>query len=81
MYELVEGFESSFGLELLSTVHWVATEHQHSTDDRVIEYIYAWSPNKRKFLERQIKLALKLLRDKGWLKAGTSANSELTARN
>ena len=65
--ELVEGFESSFGLELLSTVHWVAAEHQCSTDEEVIAYTYAWSPNKRQFSERQIKLALRTLRDKGWL--------------
>ena len=39
--ELVEGFESSFGLELLSTVHWVASEHPGSTDDEVVAYTYA----------------------------------------
>ena len=66
--ELVEGFESSFGLELLSTVHWVAAERQYSTDEEITAYVYAWSPNKRQFSARQIKLALQLLRDKGWLK-------------
>ncbi len=65
--ELVEGFESSFGLELLATTHWVATEHQAHTDDEVIAYTYAWNPNKRQFSERQIKLALQALREKGWL--------------
>ena len=65
--ELVEGFESSFGLELLATAHWVATEHQAYTDDVVIAYTYAWNPNKRQFSERQIKLALQALREKGWL--------------
>ena len=65
--ELVEGFESSFGLELLSTVHWVATERQCNTDEEIIAYTYAWSPNKRQFSERQIKLALQTLRQKGWL--------------
>ncbi|MCE2465429.1 MAG: macro domain-containing protein [Dehalococcoidia bacterium] len=65
--DLVEGFESSFGLELLSTVHWVATEHPGADDSQVIKYAYAWNIRKRQFSERQIKLAIRHLRDKGWL--------------
>ena len=66
--DLVKGFESSFGLELLATVHWTATrEPTPRTDDEVIAYTYAWNPRKRQFTERQIKLALNVLRDKGWL--------------
>ena len=65
--QLVEGFESSFGLELLTTVHWVAAEHPSSTDDEVIAHTYAWGYRKRQFSERQIRLALQTLRDKGWL--------------
>lgn len=65
--QLVEGFESSFGLELLATVHWVATQHPCGTDDEIIAYTYAWNPRKRQFTERQIKLALNVLRENGWL--------------
>ncbi|MCE2494628.1 MAG: macro domain-containing protein [Alphaproteobacteria bacterium] len=65
--DLVEGFESSFGLELLSTAHWVASEHPAANDEEVITRIYVWSPHKRQFSERQIKLALQRLRGKGWL--------------
>ena len=32
--DLVEGFESSFGLELLATVHWVATQYRHAQTTR-----------------------------------------------
>ncbi len=64
---LVEGFESSFGLELLATVHWVAVQHPNCNDNQIIAYIYAWNPGKRQFTERQIKLALNVLREKGWL--------------
>ena len=67
--QLVEGFESSFGLELLATVHWVAAEHPSSTDDEVIAQTYAWGPRKRQFSKRQIRLALQTLRDKDWLDA------------
>ena len=67
--ELVDGFESSFGLELLSTVHWVASENPSCTDDEVIVYTYAWGPRKRQFTERQIRLALRVLDDNGWFQA------------
>ena len=65
--DLVEGFESSFGLELLTTVHWVATEHPSATDEEVIVHTYEWDRRKRQFSKRQIRLALKVLREKGWL--------------
>ena len=64
---LVEGFESSFGLELLATVHWVASHDQASTEDEIIAGVYEWGERKRQFSERQIRLALRDLREKGWL--------------
>jgi O-acetyl-ADP-ribose deacetylase (regulator of RNase III) len=64
---LVDGFETPFGLELLSTVHWVVTqEHAQSAGD-VIDKVYAWNERKQRFSKRQIELALSALRDKGWL--------------
>lgn len=65
--ELVEGFESSFGLELLATVHWVSAEHPDSTDDEIVAHTYAWGYRKRQFSKRQIHLALQTLRHGGWL--------------
>ena len=32
--ELVDGFESPFGLELLTTVHWIASENASATEDK-----------------------------------------------
>jgi O-acetyl-ADP-ribose deacetylase (regulator of RNase III) len=64
---LVQGFETPFGLELLSTVHWVATRNGASSADEVIDQTYAWSDRKRRFCTRQIKLALEMLSKKGWL--------------
>lgn len=65
--DLVEGFESSFGLELLSTVHWVSTrEKAHSLGD-VVTHTYLWNERKRQFSPRQIKLALDRLLVKGWI--------------
>lgn len=65
--DLVDGFESPFGLELLSTVHWLVSKEQASTVDDVTERAYAWSGRKRRFSQRQIKLAYRVLEDKGWI--------------
>jgi O-acetyl-ADP-ribose deacetylase (regulator of RNase III) len=65
--DLVEGFETSFGLELLSTVHWVATRGEARTADDVVDRTYAWGDRKRRFSPTQILLALDVLNQKGWL--------------
>ncbi len=65
--QLIEGFESPFGLELLSTVHWVVNGDPSSTDEKVIAGAYAWGIHKKQFSERQIRLAIQILRQRGWL--------------
>lgn len=67
--ELVEGFESPFGLELLSTVHWVASREGAESLADILEMTYAWNERKRRFSERQIKVALHVLSQKEWTKA------------
>ena len=66
---LVDGFETPFGLELLSTVHWVAKEAGDVGTQEIITRVYAWGERKRRFSERQIRLALDTLRAQGWLAA------------
>ena len=66
--ELVEGFESPFGLELLSTVHWVVKHESVSALDDVVERTYAWNPRKRQFTQRQIGIAVNVLTRKNWAK-------------
>jgi O-acetyl-ADP-ribose deacetylase (regulator of RNase III) len=66
--ELVEGFESPYGLELLATVHWVASEPGASSEPQdVVQRIHAWNDRKRQFTPRQIAIALETLQHKGWL--------------
>lgn len=65
--ELVEGFESPFGLELLSTVHWVMKNEPVNTMDEVVNHTYAWNDRKRQFTPRQIALAVGVLTNKGWV--------------
>lgn len=64
--ELVDGFETPFGLELLATVHWVAQKGANSLQD-VIQQTYAWNIRKRQFSPRQIELALTTLIRNRWL--------------
>lgn len=65
--ELVAGFESSFGLELLSTVHWVITQESAINLDDLISRVYGWSDRKKRFSARQIGLAADVLAKKGWV--------------
>jgi len=67
--ELVEGFETPFGLELLSTVHWVATQSGVRTPSEVVRRTYHWGKRKRQFSEEQILLALNHLSTKDWIAA------------
>lgn len=64
---LVEGFETAFGLELLSTVHWVMTERQAADDPAIERETYAWNARKRQFSRGQIALAAERLRREGWV--------------
>ena len=66
--DLIEGFESPFGMELLSTVHWVATKENATTKERVVERVHQWDERKKQFTSRQIELAYNVLSEKGWLK-------------
>jgi len=65
--DLVEGFETPFGLELLATVHWVAHQEGARTVDEVAAATYGWNDRKRRFSRDQLALAHGILRQKGWL--------------
>ncbi len=65
--QLVEGFESPYGLELLATVHWIVTRESPKSFDELVEHFYSWAERKRQFTHRQIKLAVKALRERKFL--------------
>lgn len=73
--ELVEGFESPFGLELLSTVHWVMKHEAVRDPEEVVTRTYAWNSRKRQFSPRQIGIAVNVLSQMGWVEP-TNARSE-----
>lgn len=67
--DLVEGFETPYGLELLATVHWVATQESADTPEKALERIHGWNERKRTFTQRQVGIAFDTLKSKGWLAA------------
>lgn len=71
--DLVKGFETPFGLELLSTVHWVTTKEGAATPHEAIEATLKWNERKRRFSPQQIALAWDVLHGKGWLSSTRSA--------
>jgi len=66
---LIEGFETPFGMELLSTVHWVVMYDGASTVEEAIEKTYAWNDRKRMFKEEHIRIAWDVLNLHEWLAA------------
>lgn len=64
---LVEGFESSHGLELLATVHWVMCQEGATEQADIERHVYAWSSHKQQFTPRQIAIARARLQAQGWL--------------
>ena len=74
--DLVDGFESPFGLELLSTVHWVANEPARPRDpEEITRQTYAWNERKKRFSRRQIDLAFSVLAENGWITPASDPRS------
>lgn len=65
--DLVDGFETPFGLELLSSVHWVATREGATDANAATRLIHEWNTRKLRFMPDQIAIAWDTLQTKGWL--------------
>jgi O-acetyl-ADP-ribose deacetylase (regulator of RNase III) len=66
--DLIRGFESPYGLELLTTTHWVATREAAERAERAVELVRAWSARKGNlFTEDHIIAAWEQLETQGWL--------------
>ncbi len=64
---LIDGFETPFGLELLATVHWVTQRENATNLSDAKAKIYHWNDRKRMFKEQHIQLAWDLVHQQGWL--------------
>ncbi len=65
--DLIRGFETPFGIELLATVHWLTLYEGVTTAEEAVKHVYAWNDHKRMFQESQIRLAFKVLSEQGWI--------------
>ena len=67
---LIEGFETPYGMELLSSVHWVAKHKTPPATDSesAIDAVMAWNNRKRMmFKPAHIHVAWEHLKRQGWL--------------
>lgn len=68
--KLIEGYETPFGMELLSTVHWVATHDTDATGspDEAVRAVHAWNSRKATTMKpQQIKAAWQHMHELGWM--------------
>jgi len=67
--QLIEGFETPYGMELLATVHWVTKEDTSAVEDvdRCVDLVHSWNERKRKVLrDDHIRVAHQALQDNRW---------------
>jgi O-acetyl-ADP-ribose deacetylase (regulator of RNase III) len=67
---VIEGFETPYGLELLSSVHWVAIHAKElvSGPDEAVLAVHGWNDRKRRmFKPEHIHIAWNRLNEQGWL--------------
>jgi hypothetical protein len=85
---LIEGFETPYGMELLSSVHWVAVRDPGATSpEGAVRSVHAWNDRKRRmFSWAHIEVAWEQLVAQGWIArhgasaVGEAQNSRAAAR-
>jgi O-acetyl-ADP-ribose deacetylase (regulator of RNase III) len=66
--DLIEGFQSPYGMELLATVHWVARRDGALTQDQALAAVRAWNHRKRSLMTPEhVEAAWNRLEQAGWL--------------
>ena len=67
--DLIDGFQSAYGMELLATVHWVATHEPFaSSPDEALTAIRAWSARKAELMQpAHVAAAWARLTAQGWI--------------
>lgn len=65
--ELVRGFETPLGLELLATTHWAVWQDGARDQIEVGQVFAKWNERKSNFTPRQIGIAFDQLQTHGWL--------------
>ena len=66
---LIEGYEDPYGMELLSSIHWIMAHDSSARTDAAaaIESVRRWSPRKRKLLKPEhLQKAWERLKEQNW---------------
>jgi hypothetical protein len=67
--KLIEGFEDPYGLELLSSVHWVMRQNAEESESSTatVAAVHKWNARKRRTLKKEhIVAAWERLREQDW---------------
>lgn len=76
--DLIAGFETPYGMELLSSVHWVAAHGEPPAPDEAaaVKLVHAWNERKRTmFSPEHIQVAWRRLHDERWITVAAGATS------
>ncbi len=67
--DLIEGFESPYGMELLATVHWSAVHDKTAVDEEsAVASVHGWNDRKRRMMKPEhIKVAWRRLKSQDWV--------------
>jgi O-acetyl-ADP-ribose deacetylase (regulator of RNase III) len=66
--ELIDGYQSPYGMELLASVHWVATREGADNSEQALEKIQDWNPRKKQIMHAShVTSAWEQLTDFGWI--------------
>ncbi len=74
----LDGFDSAFRLELLSTVHWALEHDAPRSRNDLIALTQAWNERKKSFSPLRIGQAAEVLTEKGWIDCAELACPAMT---
>lgn len=73
--DLIEGFETPYGMELLATVHWAATQidpNAAKNPELALKIVKEWNTRKAKLMKQEhINVAWSQLKERGWFELRT----------
>jgi O-acetyl-ADP-ribose deacetylase (regulator of RNase III) len=74
---LIQGFETPYGLELLSTVHWLASSEESPSAEKLLREVQSWNRRKAQLIkEPHIRVAVSQLESQGWMGGGSTGSRE-----
>lgn len=66
VFRIIDGFETTLSLEILSSAHFLITENPNLTEDQLFNKIQDWNERKKNLVTKEyINIALEHLRDYG----------------